>query len=44
VTAGTAFRSALQPLMNSTVGHGGFITSCLVHCSAGDAAWTSTKV
>jgi hypothetical protein len=26
----------------SAVPHGGWISSCLVHCDAGDAAWTST--
>ena len=22
--------------------HGGFLVSCIVHCNAGDAAWTTT--
>jgi hypothetical protein len=27
---------------SSTVGHGGWVSSCLVHCDAGDGAWSHT--
>ena len=44
VNYGREFRAQLQPMRTSGVGHGGFITSCLVHCVSGYGVWAQELI
>ncbi len=41
---GEDFRRQLQPMTRLAVNHGGYISSCLVHCVSGYAFWVNARI